>query len=122
MTSTTATIARSAGIAPRTKRFELTDEYGIGLGGGRTTNVLDALANPDRSEMDQRTRVVAQAVRKAYLTGRMNVELARHLREALTPYQVVGFVILVAERYQGQPTIGHLADEWLNAHTAELTA
>ncbi|MEA5366083.1 hypothetical protein VA596_41605 [Amycolatopsis sp., V23-08] len=119
MTSTT-TIARSAGIGPRTKRFQVTDEYGF-TGGTRTQNVLDALGRSDLSEMDDRTRVIAQAIRKAYASCRISPALARHLRE-LRPYQVVKFVTTVAERYQGEPTIGHIADDWLNAHAAELIA
>jgi hypothetical protein len=118
MSVTTAQIAKAAGIAPRTKNFVLRDEYGFALDGGRTIHVLAAIQKVDI--MDQRTKVAALALFKCYTTGRMNAELARRVREQYSPYQLCGLVVKIAENYDGTPTIGDLADFWINAHRDEL--
>lgn len=120
-TPTAAQIARAAKITPRTTRFVLRDEYGLAYGGGRTEHVLAALQNPDRTpELDQRTRICAIGLGKCFITGRMNVELARYVLEA-TPYQVCALLARIATLYPGFPTIGELADFWINQHREELT-
>lgn len=118
---TTAQIARAAGISPRTKRFVLRDEYGLAYDGGQAAHVLAALARSDKTpDLDQRTRIVAIAVSKSYNTGRMNSGLAVRMVADYSPYQVCGVVATIAERYQGEPTIGELADFWINRHAEEL--
>jgi hypothetical protein len=117
----TKTIAAAAGIAPRTRKFALTDEFGSRFDGGRTSHVLAALARSDKTpELDQRTRIVAMAVQKSLSTGRMTPALAVRMIADYTPYQVCGVVAKIAEKFEGDPTIGELADFWINAHAEEL--
>lgn len=119
---TAAQIARAAHITPRTKNFVLCDEYGLTYGGGRTEHVLAALQNCDRTpELSQRIRICAIGLGKCFITGRMNVELSRYVLEA-TPYQICALLARIAALYQGFPTIGELADTWINAHREELAA
>jgi hypothetical protein len=119
---TAAQIARAAGIAPRTKNFVLRDEYGFAFDGSRTEHVLDALQREDLAPgLGQRTRICAIALRKCYATGRMNVELARHVRERCTPYQLCALLARITALYPGFPTVGELADGWINEHREELT-
>ncbi|MFF4026934.1 hypothetical protein ACFYY5_29200 [Nocardia elegans] len=118
MTATAAQIAKAAGIAPRTKHFVLRDEYGFALNGGRTEHVLTAIQRVDG--IDQRTRVAASALFKCYTTGRMNIDLARRVREQYSPYQLCGLVVKIANAYDGVPTIGDLADFWINEHRNEF--
>lgn len=121
MSITTREIAQAASIGPRTKHFRLTDEYGLAYDGGRTYHVLAALGRSDKTPaLDQRTRIVAAGMFKCFTTGRMNVHLARYLREDLTPYQLCGIVAKIANSYQGWPSIGDLADTWINQHAAGL--
>lgn len=120
-TPTAAQLARLIRVTPRTTKFVLKDEWGLTYGGGRTEHVLAALQNPDRTpKLDQRTRICAIALGKCFLTGRMNVELSRHVLEA-TPYQVCTLLARIAALYEGFPTIGELADIWINEHREELT-
>lgn len=117
----TADLAQAAGIAPRTKRFVLRDEYGVAYDGTRSEHVLDALCRSDITPtIDFRTRIVALGLRKCYTTGRMNVQLARRVREDCTPYQLCGLVTKISAMFTGEPTIGELADFWINAHADEL--
>lgn len=118
---TNAQVARTAGIAPRTKRFQLTDEYGLRYGGSRAEHVLAALCRSDKTpDLDSRTRVIANAIYKSLTTGRMNPGLAVRLTADYSPYRVCALVAHVARMYEGDPTIGHIADTWLNQHAAEL--
>lgn len=118
--TTTQTIAKAAGISPRTKRFVLTDEYGMAYDGGRTAHVLAALARSDKTELDQRIRIIAIAVQKSLSTARMNPALAVRMIADYSPYQVCGVVAKIADTYEGFPSIGELADFWINAHAEEL--
>lgn len=114
-------VAVAAGIAPRTKTFVLTDEYGFAYDGGRSSHVLAALARSDKSEgLDSRTRLVAMGLHKCYGTGRMNVQLARRIREQYSPYQICALVAKIADLYDGEPTIGELADFWINTNSEKL--
>lgn len=114
-------IARAAHISPRTKRFVLRDEYGYAYDGTRTEHVLAAFQRSDHTpDIDSRTRTVALGLWKCYITGRMNVELARRVREQYTPHQLCALLARIANEYQGEPTIGMLADTWVNQHATEL--
>lgn len=117
----TAEIAKAAGIAPRTKRFVLCDEYGWAYEGFRCEHVLAALQRSDKTPaLDFRARVVAMGIYKSFTTGRMDIHLARRIREQYTPYQICALVAKIANAYQGEPTIGDLADFWINRHANEL--
>lgn len=117
----TQTIAKAAGIAPRTKKFVLTDEWDMPHDGNRNTNVLAALCRSDKTpDLDWRTRTIANAVFKSLTTGRMNSALAVRILADYTPYQVCGVVAKISERFEGEPTIGELADFWINQHAEEL--
>lgn len=120
--TTTQTIAKAAGIAPRTRKFVLTDECGFAYDGNRNTHVLAALNRSDKTpELDERTRRIAQAVYKSLTTtGRMNSSLAVRILADYTPYQVCGVVAKISEKFEGEPTIGELADFWINKHAEEL--
>lgn len=119
---TAVQIARMIHVTPRTTKFVLRDEYGFTYSGGRTEHVLAALQNPDRTpELDQRTRICAIGLGKCFITGRMNFEMTTRVLEA-TPYQICALLARIAALYQGFPTIGDLADTWINAHREELTA
>lgn len=115
--TTTAQIAKTVGIAPRTARYILRDEYGFAYDGGRTDHVLAALG---RANLPQREKLVALGLQKCYATGRMNVHLARRVRETYTPYQICGLVTKIAAQFPGEPTIGALADTWINQHADQL--
>lgn len=121
MPTTAKQVAHSAGIAPRTTQFVLRDEYGFAYDGSRTEHVLAALQRSDKTPgLDSRTRMVAMGLWKCYVTGRMNVDLARRVREQYTPYQLCNLVARIANDYQGEPTIAMLADFWINQHADEL--
>jgi hypothetical protein len=117
---TASSVAKAAGIAPRTKRFEVCDNYGLAYEGGRTAHVMAALCRSDLTPaLDYRTRIVANGLYKCYNTGRMNPYLANRLT-AYTPYQVCRVVAKIANAFPGDPTIGALADDWINAHADSL--
>lgn len=121
MATKTADIAKAAGIAPRTKRYVLRDEYGWAYDGFRCEHVLAALQRSDKTpELESRARVVAMGLYKSFTTGRMDIHLARRVREQYTPYQICALVAKVANSYDGFPTIGDLADSWINSHADEL--
>src|SRR5690349_1634361 len=104
--SATTEIAKAAGITPRTKRFVLRDEYGSTYSGSRSEHVLTALQRTDLVQLDHRTFTVACALRKCYVTGRMNVDLARRVREEKTPYQLCAMVAKIAELWEGDESQG----------------
>lgn len=117
----TRDVAKAAGIASRTKRFVLRDQYGVAYDGGRSEHVLAALCRSDKTpDLDWRTRTIANAVYKSITTGRMNPSLAVRMTADYSPYQVCGVVAKIAQMYDGEPTIGELADFWINAHAEEL--
>lgn len=115
-------IAAAAGISPRTKNFVLRDEYGFPYDGGRADHVLTALQRTDLVQLDRRTFTVACALRKCYATGRMNVELARRVREQKTPYQLCAMVAKIAELWEGDESqgVGDLADILINRWADQL--
>ncbi len=122
--TTTAQIAKAAGIAPRTKRFVIRDEYGFAYDGSCTDHVLDALCRDDLTPgLDQATYIAARALRKCYATGRMNVELASRVRER-SPYQlckmVAHIVNGVGEDELIRHSVGQVADFWINEHRDEF--
>ena len=126
MNATTAQIAKAAGIAPRTKRFVLRDEYGIAYDGSRTEHVLSAVARHDLTpNLDQATHIAARAAVKAITTGRMNPTLANRMQQ-FTPYQVCKVVAYIVGTYGAQKlitdSVGPVADYWLNEHSDEITA
>lgn len=123
--TTTQTIAQAAGIAPRTKRFTAVDQHGdpvFMMGEAeRWEHVVSAirLARTERKLLDTRTYTVACAVWKWMSTGRANPTVAMRVR-ALTPYQVCGLVAKISDTFPGEPTVGELADFWINEHAEEL--
>lgn len=115
-------IATAARISPRTKHYVMCDELGLADDRymPRHMQVMAALNRSDRTSIDFRERVVAMALVKSINTGRMNVNLARRVREDYTPYQICALVAKISAAYQGDPTIGDLADFWINAHAEQL--
>lgn len=121
MTTTTARrIAQAAGISPRTKRFILRDEFGCPYEGLRSSHVLAALSRSDKTpDLSADVHRVAYAINKCFATARMNVQLARRIREDYSPYQLCA---LVAKVHNANPNayVGELADDWINQHAEEL--
>jgi len=117
---TTAQVARSIKIAPRTKRFVLRDDDGLAYSGGRTEHVLAALSRSDRSDLPCDVHTVAWAVLKSYSTARMRPGPALRLL-AMSPYQVCGLVAAVA-RECPETTTGGICDDWLPKHIERLTS
>jgi len=117
---TTAQVARSVGIGPRTKRFTLTDRDGIAYDGSRTELILAALSRSDKSELAAEVHTVAYAVRKSMVTARMNATAAMRLR-GMSPYRVCALVATVA-RECPETTTGGICDEWLPQHIERLTS
>lgn len=120
MNITAKQIAQAAGIAPRTKRFVLRDENGYPYDGYRSSHVLAALGRSDKSPgLPADVHKTAYALWKSLNTARMNLELARRVREDYSPYRLC---VLVAQVYNANPgaSVGELADFWINAHAAEL--
>lgn len=122
----TTEIAKVVGITPRTKRFESVDGDGLPVfypdEAERWEHVLSAvrLARTERQDVSMRVYIIAVALHKSATTGRMNFGLLRRLREQYTPYQICALIARIANIYQGEPTIGDLADFWLNRHADEL--
>jgi hypothetical protein len=121
MTVTASQIARAIKVAPRTKRFELRDEYGCRYEGRQAHLVLAALGRSDRSEgLSTETRTVAYALWKSMTTCRMNATVANRICE-MTPYQVCGIVAKVAAECP-ETTTGGICDGWLPKHQHELVS
>jgi hypothetical protein len=117
---TARTIAASAGIAPRTKRFILRDEYDLAYDGGRTEHVLAALSRSDKTPgLGQHTRKVAYSIYKCLTTGRMNPTLSLRI-QGYSPYRVCALVAKVASTTEESIQIGELADDWINQHADQL--
>lgn len=117
----TAAIAKAAGIAPRTKNFVLRDGYGFAYDGSRCEHVLAALQRCDKTpDLDHAARIAAMGLYKSFTTGRMNVQLARRVREQYSPYQLCALVARIAKEAGENATIGYLADSWINQHADEL--
>ena len=117
---TTARVARSVGIAPRTKRFVLRDSDGIPYDGSRADLILAALSRPDKSDLPAEVHTVAYAVRKSLVTARMRAEYAMRLR-FMSPYRVCALVATVA-RECPETTTGGICDDWLPQHIERLTS
>lgn len=119
-------VAQAAGIAPRTKQFTLRDEYGdprcdadgFRFEGCRTEHVLLAIAFANN--VDGSVDIAARAIYKSFTTGRMRIDLVRHFREDLTPYQICAAVAKVVNEYGTYNlhtrSVGAVADYWLNEH------
>lgn len=122
----TAQIAKAAGIAPRTKRYAALDADGFPLffdgEVDRWEQVLHGIrtARIDRQAVDMQTYITVVAVLKAMNTARINVFLARRIREQYTPYQLCALVARITRDAGDGATIGYLADEWINQHAEEL--
>lgn len=122
--NTTSQIAKAAGIAPRTKRFVLRDEYGLAYEGGRADHVLAALQRDDLTPgLDHATYIAARALYKCYTTGRMNTLLAADVRQR-SPYQLCKMVTHIVKGVGEQEllthNIGQVADFWINEHRDEF--
>lgn len=120
-TVTAKQVAKAAGIGTRTRKFVLRDEYGLAYDGFRCEHILAALQRSDKTpDLDRAARIAAMGLYKSFTTGRMNVHLARRVREQYTPYQLCALVAKVANGAGENATIGYLADDWINEHHAEL--
>lgn len=120
MNITAKQLAQAAGIAPATKHFVLRDELGLPYDGFRSGHVLAALARSDKSPgLPADVHTVAYAIWKCFTTARMNLDLARRVREDYSPYRLCA---LIAQVYNanGAAQVGELADFWINAHATEL--
>jgi hypothetical protein len=121
----TQDIAKAVCIAPRTKRFEAIGVDGLPVfmigEAERWEHVISAirLARTERRELDMRTYIVALAITKWINTGRANPTAATKVR-ARSPYQVCALVARISELFEGEPTVGELADFWINEHAEEL--
>lgn len=120
MQITTAQVARSVGIGPRTKRFVLRDQGGIPYDGSQTELILAALSRCDKSDLPAGVHTVAYAVRKSLTTARMNATAAMRLR-FMSPYRVCALVATVA-RECPETTTGGICDGWLPQHIERLTS
>jgi hypothetical protein len=124
-TFTARQIAETVNIAPRTKRFEAIGADGLPVfmigEAERWEHVISAirLARTERSLLDVRTYTIACAVWKWINTGRANPTAAMKVR-ARSPYQVCALVARISELFEGDVTVGELADFWLNRHAEEL--
>lgn len=118
MPKTAREIANAAGIAPRTKRFVLTDEYGFACEGSRSELVLAALARSDKTDLPAEVHTAAYALRKYVNTGRSPADFAMRVMSA-TPYQVCAMVATIV-RDCPETTIGGICDDWLPANRAAL--
>jgi hypothetical protein len=118
--ATAKDVAQAAGISSRTKRYMVCDEYDLPIDRtmSRHLQVLVGLLRSGR--LATREYTVVSALLKAINTGRINVFLLRRIREDYTPYQICGLVAKVSAMYDGEPTIGELADFWFNAHADQL--
>ena len=120
MEITTAQVARSVGIGPRSKRFVLRDQDGTAYDGSRTELVLAALSRSDKSpDLPAEVHTVAYAVRKSLVTARMRATFALRLRE-MSPYRICGLVARVACECP-ETTTGGICDEWLPGNIERLT-
>ena len=121
MEITTAQVARSVGIGPRSKRFVLRDQDGTAYDGSRTELVLAALSRSDKSpDLPAEVHTVAYAVRKSLVTARMGATFALRLRE-MSPYRICGLVARVACECP-ETTTGGICDDWLPGNIERLTS
>jgi hypothetical protein len=112
-------LARALGIAPRTRRFVLRDEYGCAYEGRRAEHVLAALSRSDKTPgLSAELHTVAHALFKSMTTGRMNASVAMAICD-LSPYRVCGIVARVAAECP-ETTTGGICDYWLPEHQQEL--
>ena len=124
----TKELAAVVGISPRTKRFEALDRDGFTVfvdgaefGAERWEHVLAAVrfARTEYMAISMRLYIVAVALNKCIQTGRMNCTLRSRVT-GYSPYQLVALVTKISDMFEGEPTIGELADFWINAHAGEL--
>ena len=125
----TRELAAIVGIASRTKRFEALDRDGFTVfndgaefDAERWEHVLAAVrfARTEYMAISMRLYIVAVAVAKCIHTGRMNTALRSRVTNEYTPYQIIALVTKISVLFEGEPTIGELADFWINRHAAEL--
>jgi hypothetical protein len=118
---TAAQIAQAAQIAPRTTTFVLRDHDGAAYPGNRAEHVLAALQRGDRTpDLPAGARTAALGLYKCFTTGRMDVQLARRVREQYSPYQLCALVARIATDTGPAATTGYLADDWINQHATDL--
>lgn len=105
-------IARSIGVAPRTKRFILRDEYGMACEGRHYTHVFSALARSDKTpDLSSRIHTVAYALLKCMASGRMPAESENRIA-VYSPYRMCALVARIANECP-ETTIGGICDTWL---------
>jgi hypothetical protein len=113
-------VAEAAGIAPATKQFVICDEYGLAHDGFRCEHVLAAISRSDMTpKLSAEVHRTAYAVLKCFSTARMDVYLARRVREDYSPYRLCALVAQVANN-NPDANVGELADFWINEHAKEL--
>lgn len=116
---TTKTIASAAGIAPRTKRYALRDEYGVAYEGRAYTHVLAALSRSDITpDLSQRIHTVAYALFKCMTSARMSAISVNRIA-TYSPYKLCALVARIAAECP-ETTIGGICDVWLIAHHTKL--
>lgn len=116
---TTTQIARSLGVAPRTKRYILRDEYGLPYQGRHYSHVFAALGRSDLTpDLSERVHTVAYALRKCMISGRMPAESENRIAD-YSPYRMCALVARIA-RECPETTIGGICDDWLIANHASL--
>ncbi len=112
-------VARAAGIAPRTARYVLRDEYGLAYEGSRASHVLGALARSDRTPtLDARVHEVAYSLAKAIDTARMRPVDALRI-SAYSPYRLCALVARIANECPGS-TVHEVCDLWVCPNSADL--
>ncbi len=122
----TIELAKLIGISPRTKRFEATDKDGFPVFYADEADLWEhvtsavRLARTERMAISMRLYIVAVALHKCISTGRMNIQLRSRVTNQYTPYQLCGLITKISDMFEGEPTIGELADFWINRHAAEL--
>jgi hypothetical protein len=111
-------IARSIGVAPRTRRFVLRDADGIAYDGRRYTHVLSAISRQNHSDLPDRARHVAFALNKSMSSGRMPVDSEARIAQ-YTPYRLCMLVARIA-RECPETTTGGMCDDWITPNHASL--
>lgn len=124
--TTTRTLAAAIHVGPRTREFDIRDEYGFVVrdAGLRNERVLAALGRADLNgmpdgEAKSRCLTVAYALRKCIVTGRLNPAAALRITVDYTPYQVCALVARIC-RECPETTIGDICDTWLIRNHATL--
>ena len=118
---TTRELAEALDIEPQNKRYSFPghDDHDCTVSAGALL-VLAALGRGDITpSLNAHVHMVAYAVRKSIVTGRMDPAVANRVR-GMTPYQVCEVVALVAAECGDAATVGGICDMWLPRHQHDL--